>query len=511
MKIEHRESRRYRRLSGALRLAAPVAAFAATICASALVANAQDAQPASADVIYQLRGSSAVVPAQTAPAGTELDTLDTLDEIDAGNAPPVVVPSIEEEAQGRALPEQPLQPLADSVDAPDETLANPAVGPIEDGVARPPEVNPFLPVGFRAGTWNVFARIDQALGYSTNTGRTPDGEAGAILTTNGKVSMRSDWSRHEATIDAQGGIEQGLNSEDETIPEANVAGKLRLDIVDGYAVNLRANYDFNTEDSGSDDSGRFDVQEYGGSAELLRGGRKLELSVKASADRTVYGDAPLENGGRLDQQDRNNTLFQLTGRAGYEMSPAMKPFVQAGIGRRLHDNSVDSNGVEVDGTLYDLRTGVAVDLGEKIRGEAAIGYLTEDYDGDTLATVSTPSLNANLVWSPVRGTDITFTAATELDSASAAGQSGSVTQSLGAASRTQVNDRLAVLGEASVQTDTYEDGTNDATWSIGAGLEYALSRYLAVTANVEQETFDAATKGSSWNASTVTVGMALQR
>ena len=68
-----------------------------------------------------------------------------------------------------------------------------------------------------------------------------------------------------------------------------------------------------------------------------------------------------------------------------------------------------------------------------------------------------------------------------------------------------------MLADGSVETDAYEDGTNDVTWSMGAGLEYALSRYLAITANVEQETFDAAAKGSSWNASTVTVGMALQR
>ena len=508
MKIEHRESRRCRRHLGALRLVAPLAApvmvFAAALAGFAIGAHAQEADPASADVIYQLRGSSAVVESQEQP--------DLLEEPDAGSIvepAAVVVPAIEEPAQARVTREQRLQPLADTVDAPDETLANPAADPVQNGVARPPETNPFLPVGFRAGTWNVFARIDQAIGYSTNTSRTADGEAGAILTTKGKVSMRSDWSRHEASIDAQGAIEQGLNGDDDTIPDANIAGRLRLDIVDGYAANLRANYDYNTENSSSSSSGRFDVQEYGGSAELLRGGQKLELSVKASADRTVYGDAPLDNGGSLDQQDRNNTLFQLTGRAGYELSPALKPFVQAGIGRRLHDNS--GNGGEVDGTLYDIRGGVAVDLGEKLRGEVAIGYLTEDYDGDSVATARTPSLNANLVWSPVRGTDITLTAATELEGASAAGQAGSVSQSLGIASRTQINDRLAALADASVQTDAYEDGTNDATWSIGAGLEYALSRYFAVTANVEQETFDAATKGGSWNASTVTVGMALQR
>jgi hypothetical protein len=485
-----------------------LSALAACLASGAISAQAQDAVPAMDDGVYQLRGSSPVI-ASEEPA----DPLQ--DGAESPETPAIVVPAIEptteEEAQGRVLPEPRVQSLANALENPGETPAYGAADPEQRGVPRPAESNPFLPTGFRAGTWNVFARLEQAIGYSTNTERTPDGESGGIATTRGKLSMRSDWSRHEASINAEGEIEQALNGDSDAIPDASVEGLLRLDIVDGYAANLRANYDLSTENSSSAASGRFDVQEFGGSAELLRGGRKLELSVKVSADRTVYGDAPQDNGGSLDQQDRNNTLFQLTGRAGYELSPALKPFLQAGIGRRLHDNSVNSEGVEANGTLYDLRSGVALDLGEKLTGEVALGYLVEDYDGNGLDTASTPSLNANLVWSPVRGTEITLAAATELEGASAGGQSGSVTQSLSLESRTQVNNRLAVLGEASIKADAYEDGTTDATWTIGAGVEYAISRYLAVTADVEHETFDAAVKGGSWDASSVTVGVALQR
>ncbi len=299
-------------------------------------------------------------------------------------------------------------------------------------------------------------------------------------------------------------MEKGFNGGDEAIPEADIEGRLRLDLVDGYNVNLRAGYDLRTEDGGSAGSGeRYDVQEIGGSAELLRGARKLELSVKGSADRAIYGDLP-DSGA---QDDRNNTLYQLSARAGYELSPALKPYLQAGVGRRLYDGS----SLQSDGTLYDLRAGVAVDLSEKLRGEAAIGYLTEDYDDAGVETARTPTLNANLFWSPVRGTEITLSAATGLDSASAAGQSGSVSQSLGFTTRTEVTHRLAVVSEGSLVLDNYENGTSDTTWSIGTGMEYAISRYLALTADIGHEQFDSARKSGSWEATTVTVGVALQR
>ncbi|HSO48301.1 MAG TPA: outer membrane beta-barrel protein [Rhizobiaceae bacterium] len=447
-----------------------------------------------------MRGTAgAIAPVQDSGA-------EALDD-DASTTMPAPVrrpPPVEEPPRGRVQPEPPVERLADLPEEDGETLANAAAAPLETGVPRPEETDPFSATGFRAGTSNVFLRLEQSLGYSSNTAKEPGGKAGGISVTSGNLRAQSDWSLHEATIEASASVEKGFNEGDQAIPEADVEGRLRLDLVDGYAVNLRAGYDFNTEDGGSAGSGeRYDVQEFGGSAELLRGARKLELSIKGSADRTIYGDLP----GTGAQDDRNNTLYQFTARAGYELSPALKPYFQSAIGRRLYDG----NSLQSDGTLYELRAGVAVDLGEKLRGEAAIGYLTEDYDDAGVETARTPTLNANLFWSPVRGTEVTLSAATGLDSASAAGQSGSVSQSLGFTTRTAVTHRLAIVSEGSLDLDNYDNGTSDTTWNIGAGIEYAISRTLALTADIGHEQFNSAVKSGSWDATTVTVGVALQR
>ncbi len=443
-----------------------------------------------------------------------------VDGVDAAAVPvrsPARIQAEEDSAGGKVRPESPEGPVSGIIvnGAPDPR-DNVAEAPLQTGSARRPESDPFLPTGFRAGSWNVFVRLEQAIGFTTKTSRAPGGTSGAILETDGVITARSDWSRHEASLEATGSLEKGLSGDAQEIPAAGVTGNLRLDLVDGYTANLRSNYNYSTEATTSNSLGgsvsdRPGVHAYGGSAELLRGGRKLALSVKASADRTTYEQASLDGGGVLIQDDRNNTLYQLTGRAGYELSAAIAPFVQAGIGRRVYDEEADRNGDQRGSTLIDLRTGAAIDLGEKLRGEAAVGYLVENYDGSSLQTLGVASLNGNLVWSPQRGTDVTLSAATALNGSTTAGESGSVSRNFGVSVERQIRDRLSVNAGVAVKVDTFQSGDRDLTTTASVGLEYWINRFLAVTAQLEQERFDSATAGNSWDATTARIGLTLQR
>jgi hypothetical protein len=425
----------------------------------------------------------------------------------------------EEDAQttGRTRSEAPEDPVAGVVvNGQPDPRDSVAEDPVQTGSTRRPEVDPFLPVGFRAGSWNVFATLDQSVGYSNNTTRAPDGPAGTVSQTSVNVRAVSNWSRHEASIEANGALQRSLNGEQESIPSAGLAGNLRLDLIDGYSANLRTAYGYTTESTTSTSLGgsvseRPGVHSLGGSAELLRGGGKLLLSVRASADRTSYEDAALSGGGIQSQEDRNNTLYQLTGRAGYQLSPALTPFVQAGFGRRIHDLRTDRNGDQRDSTVADLRAGVTLDFGEKLRGEAAIGYLVEDFDGSSLSTLRSPSLNAGFVWSPERGTDISLNAATTFNGSTSAGDSGFVSNNFTLSAERRITDRLAANARLGAKIDSYEDGGQDLTTSVGAGLRYWVNRFLAITADVSHERLQAQDASRDFDASTVTLGVRLQR
>lgn len=425
---------------------------------------------------------------------------------------------LSDEGQGRAQGASAEPPVAGDPDMlPPGPRDNLRAGAVEPGVASPADEDPFIPTGFRVGTWQAFTRLEQALGYTTNTTNVAGGQAGAVSRTRAGVTLRSDWARHEASVEANGSLDHFLSGEESDVPQADLTGALRLDLVDGIVANLRAGYVYSTEATNSDALGggvadRPGVHAYGASAELVRSGGKLDFSLRGSADRTVYDQALTTGGGLLDQSDRDNTLYQATARAGYGVSEAMRPFVQAGIGRRIHDLTVDRNGEERDSTLYDLRVGLAVDLGEKLRGEAALGYLAEVFDDSGLTTLDTPTFNANLVWSPERETQVTFSAATSLSGSTTAGESGSSTQSFGVEVDRRIRERLSGHADVGLEIDTlHATGERDLTWTAGAGLKYWINRFIGVTADVGYERLESSDPASSYDAATVTLGIALQR
>ncbi len=425
---------------------------------------------------------------------------------------------LSDDAQGRAESASAEPPVASDPDAlvpgPRDNLR---MGAVEPGVASPAEADPFLPTGFRAGTWQVFTRLDQALGYTNNTSSVAGGKPGSFSRTKAGLTMRSDWARHEASVEANGSVDHFLSGEEKDIPQVDVTGALRLDLIDGVAANLRATYNYSTEATNSDALGggvseRPGVNAFGASAEIARSGGKVDFSLRGSADRTLYDVATTTGGGLLDQADRDNTLYQATARAGYGVSEAMRPFVQAAIGRRIHDLTVDRNGEKRDSTRYDLQVGLAVDLGEKLRGEASVGYLAEVFDDSGLRTLATPSFNANLVWSPERETQVTFTAATSLSGSTTAGESGSSVQDIGVEVERHIRERLTGHADAGLQIETFDaTGDRDFTWTAGAGLKYWINRFMGVTADVGYERLDSSDPASSYEAATVMVGVSLQR
>ena len=113
-------------------------------------------------------------------------------------------------------------------------------------------------------------------------------------------------------------------------------------------------------------------------------------------------------------------------RAGYEISPAITPFVEAEFGRRIYTCDVDSNGFERSSDRDSARApALELDLTEKLTGEFSAGWLREMFDDDRLAGISGPTVNADLDWSPERGTTIGLHRQTTVEGTTTAGESGS--------------------------------------------------------------------------------------
>lgn len=432
--------------------------------------------------------------------------------------PQIVELPEEDQTQGRARRSEPQTPLLDDINTGTPSpRANVRAGQVEEGTPRAQLVDPFVAQGFRMGTWQAYASVEQNVAFSTNVSKSAFSGEGVYSLTDLNLSAQSDWSRHQARINASATLQRIFGAEEAFVPSGNVDGSLRLDLRDGVSTTLSAGYDYTTESVtstviGADVNERPGVHTINGAVGIERSGNRLDFSLRGSLARSTHEDASLSIGGVLTQKDRDNTLYLLTGRLGYETSQAVKPFVEGEIGTRVFDSEIDRNGQRRGSRIYVLRSGVEIDLGEKLLGEVSVGYRIEDFEDAALDNLEGFSVDGSVEWSPWRETMVRLTAETAFTGSTSAGQNGSITNAIGFTVNRQVNDRLMLEAIAGIDVERMGgDAVDSIGWNVGTGFEYSVSRFLALTGSVEFEHVNSDNAAQSYEATMARVGVKMQR
>jgi hypothetical protein len=388
--------------------------------------------------------------------------------------------------------------------------------PIE-GLGRPPEQSPFEPPGMRVGTFLLRPTLDQGIEWTSNATNTAGGSSDFVSDTTLRLDAASDWARHSASLDAYGTYRTSVTGSgfSEFRGAANAA--LGLDLGNALRLDTTLGYERKPEDASSPVDitgaiGRPLRQTLSASAGLEKAVGKLQFGLTGAVNRDTYGDVALAAGGTLSQADRNQTLYSMVLRGGYEVSPALTPFVEAELGRRLYDNATDSSGYSRSTNRYGARAGLAFDLGEKLNGEVSAGWLSEKPDDARLSAVSGLSAAGNVQWSPVRGTIVSLTGSTQVEGSTTPGQSGSILYSstLGVSRELRAN----LTGAATVGADWRRyagTGDRDLTWSAEASLTWWLWRYAGIKARARHEQTTSTIAGRDSQTDSIYLGVTLRR
>jgi hypothetical protein len=369
--------------------------------------------------------------------------------------------------------------------------------------------------GMRLGTFVLRPSVNQSI----NTEVTRDHgskETRNYLATGIRGTLTSDWSRHALTITGQGVYERHLNgNQNNADPNARIGADLRLDIADDTVAHIIGNYSFEREDvadpnavgNASEQAG---VHQFETEASIEREVGRIHGLAAIGASRNVYTDAKLSDGSVLSMKDRDRTGIDGRLRLGYELSPAIIPFVEVALGHTSYDRRRDSAGYERSSDNYAARAGVAFDFGEKLRGELAGGYQRVSYEDARLDAVNAFTADGNVSWSPRRGTDINIGLRSTVQDSTAAGQGGWAEYQLSSALAHQMRDHLVarLTGSATLR-DFQESGNNNVTWITGAGLTWSINRYLDMTGDVEYETTTGG--GSDQDILRAGIGLTLRR
>lgn len=371
----------------------------------------------------------------------------------------------------------------------------------------------FAPVGNRFGIFVLYSTLEQSIGASTNLSLTPGGASGAFSETDLSLRLLSDWSIHQAELNGLVSYRRNFEGILESDPKLSLDGRLRLDVDRLTTATFTGAVQYRREDPADLTaldlaSDRPDILAYSAGAKLERavGRTLLELDATSLREVTSADDPP-----GFQRLDETYTTTTLGLRAGYELSPALKPFVAGSIGKRMFDEDLTFAGTERDSLIQALRGGIAFDLGEKFLGEVAAGYAWSVPDDTGLETVGAPTIDARIAWSPQRGTDLVFSAVTSfepdtLTSSTTTLYEGGLALRHRVASRTDLNGALSVAyRDADIASE------RETRYAAEAGFVHWLNRTLAITGLVRHERLDKDSPGGDYDADSIRIGVRVQR
>jgi len=379
------------------------------------------------------------------------------------------------------------------------------------------EDNPFAALGIRAGSFILRPTLEEGITATSNADSSYGGSSAILSETTLRLNAVSDWHRHSASTDGYLTYRKTLSGQEVEDVRGRLEGTLNLDLGHEFSATARLGYEAAPESASSpvvieDVVSQPLRQTFDGSLGVEKRVGKARFGLTGAVERDTYGNAELTSGGILSQKDRDSTLYTATLRGGYEISPALTPFLEFETGRRLYDQRIDGSGYERSATRLGARAGLELDMGEKLSGEFSAGWLREAIDDDRLAPISGATAAADLRWSPEHGTTVGLSGATTVEGTTNVGESGSMLYSGRFSLERQVRDNLtgsAVLGAD--WRDYVGSNGHDLTLSAEASLTWWLNRYAGLTTRARTEKLTSNLPGREETTNSIFVGLKLQR
>ncbi len=220
----------------------------------------------------------------------------------------------------------------------------------------------------------------------------------------------------------------------------------------------------------------------------------------------------LTDGESVSNDDRNFDQYAGILRVGYEIDPAIKPFVEVSEDTRIHDLQVDFSGLQRDSTGTSGKVGATVDLFGSLTGEIAVGYMQRIYKDPTLPDIGGVIADGALIWQATPLTTAKLTAVSAINESILPGVSGAFSRDL----NLQVDHALRrwLIGTLIVGygRDEYVGSTRDDNrYFASAGLTYKLSRSLQVKTTVRHDWLRSSVTGAAYNSTSALVTLRVQQ
>lgn len=298
-----------------------------------------------------------------------------------------------------------------------ETLVDSDVAQTATAPGRTVKPTQVAPSGkpFQLGAFLIYPEIDATWTYDSNlyfANTAPVSDHAWIYSP--ALWVQSNWARHALNFHAGADLTRYEKYGTENSDDRYLSAEGRYDFNADTNVYGGAYFSKEHEDrespsarNGLTPTEYFQRRYYGGFFKQLD---RFSLRIAGTAQHLNYKDVNFITGGGalsiINNDDRDR--WQYTGgfRLGYEITPRLEPYLQIAFDNRRYDIKVDDLGYSRDSQGQRYLAGLRWNAPRKIKLDAFVGWMIQDYNDPRLKDVSDPVAGVAVQWAATNKTTV---------------------------------------------------------------------------------------------------------
>lgn len=370
-------------------------------------------------------------------------------------------------------------------------------------------------IGVPVGGLTLYPTLAAGVSADDNIFRAPTATSDTIFTLSPRLDLRSNWDTD--ALQLYGQLDHYAYADHDTESRTNwmLGGAGRKDLSAGSFLSGETYYFDTHEARTSPDlalTALSPTRYTRAHADGMATGQfsLFTLSAALNYDRFDFDPTALTGGGTLDNSDRNRNVYQVTGKAAYEVAPDQAVFTQFTYDKRDFDRLLDRGGVDRNSDGYRVDVGASMMVTPLIRATGYVGLLQQNHAAP-LRDTSTMDFNLKLDWFVTELVTAHLTASRVVDDTTIAGASSVDVRQVGASLDYELL-RQFILQPHFDYYDEKFDGIARDDRIAAAGLEarYMLNTHLAAYADYSFQKRDTNATGRAYDDNVFTIGIRAQ-
>lgn len=266
--------------------------------------------------------------------------------------------------------------------------------------------------GIRAGSFLVYPKLELGAGFTDNAYQVENNkQSDAFAVIAPSLSANSNWTTHELNLNAGAQLRRYASETPRNETNYNIDGSGRLDVTRALSFNtlLRTARATEPRFSGAapqDAAEAVQFQHSTASFGTTYAGGRIRGQLAATVDAFSFSDIRSFSGATISQAGRDQTLFRMTARGEYGVSPDTSLFLQGGYTDTSYKRPLSPGVANRDSKEFNVIGGASFDLSALIRGGIGVGYVKRSYDSPLYRDISGIAAEARIEYFPTQLTTV---------------------------------------------------------------------------------------------------------